>query len=109
MREWLKRPDCKSGTSGFVGSNPTLPTSMRDADAMARLLMIILFVLMPALGMAECCCKKITEYTIVSSYFKESLIEGVSKLMNKGWQPFKGIQFDQRREWMYQIMVKYED
>jgi hypothetical protein len=29
MPEWLKGADCKSVAVGYVGSNPTLPTSKR--------------------------------------------------------------------------------
>jgi hypothetical protein len=59
--------------------------------------------------MAECCCKKITKYTVASSYFKESLVAEVEMLIKRGWQPFRGIQIQDKTGWMYQVMVKYED
>ena len=74
-----------------------------------KILLGIVILLMPYFCMAECCCKKIVEYTIASSYLKESLIGEVGRLMKKGWQPFKGIQIHGKTGWMYQIMVKYDE
>jgi len=41
--------------------------------------------------------------------FKESLVAEVEMLIKRGWQPFRGIQIQDKTGWMYQVMVKYED
>jgi hypothetical protein len=74
-----------------------------------KILLAAVILLMPYFCMAECCCKKIVEYTVASAYLKESFIEEVERLIKKGYQPFKGIQVHNKTGWMYQIMVRYEE